>query len=82
MPARILYLATPMVTRRIKNPSGQALSAKDPGKETIMKEQDWPYRYDNGCKVNLVQIFKTVWFGTNHHGYIPTGSIPFARTPD
>ena len=47
-----------------------------------MKEQDWPYRYVNGCKVNMVQILKTVWFGTNHHGYTPTGSIPFARIPD
>ena len=47
-----------------------------------MKEQDWPYRYVNGCKVNMVQIVKTVWFGTNHRGYTSTGSIPFARTPD
>ena len=47
-----------------------------------MKEQDWPYRYENGCKINMVQIFRTVWLGTNYHGYTPTGSIPFARTPD
>ena len=45
-----------------------------------MKEQDWPYRYDNGCKINMVQILKTVWFGTNYRGYTPTGSILFART--
>ena len=32
--------------------------------------------------VNMVQILKTIWFGTNHRGYTPTGSIPFARTPD
>jgi hypothetical protein len=33
MPAGILYMVVPMVTRRIKNIKGQALSAKDPGKE-------------------------------------------------
>jgi hypothetical protein len=33
MPAGMLHLAVPMVTRRIENILGQALSAKDPGKE-------------------------------------------------
>ena len=47
-----------------------------------MKEQDLPYRYDNGCKINMIQIFRTVWLGTNYHGYTPSGSFPFARTPD
>ena len=47
-----------------------------------MKEQDWPYRYEKGCKINMVLIFRTVWFGTNHHGYTPMGSILLTRTPD
>jgi hypothetical protein len=33
MPTGRLNLAVPMATRRIKNIEGQALSAKDPGKE-------------------------------------------------
>ena len=28
----------------------------------------------------MVQILQIVWFDTNHRGYTPMGSIPFART--
>jgi hypothetical protein len=50
-------------------------------KKTIMKEQDWPYRYDNGYMINMVQMPKTVRFDTDQHGNTPTGSSSFVRTP-
>jgi hypothetical protein len=50
-------------------------------KKTIMKEQDWPYGYNNGYMINMVQMLRIVWFNTDHHGNTPTGSNSFARTP-
>ena len=44
MIAEILHPTVPMVTQKMQY--DQALSANNPDKKTIMKEQDWQCRYD------------------------------------
>jgi hypothetical protein len=78
MPAGILYLEHPWSLEELRTHKAKLFQQRIQVKRTIMKVQDWPYRHDNGC---MVPILRTVWFDTNHHGYTPTGSIPFTRTP-
>jgi hypothetical protein len=81
MPAGILYLEHPWSLEELIIHKAKLFQLRILAKKTTIREQDWPYRYDNGCMINMVQIPRTVWLDTDHHGYTPTGSIPFTRTP-